>query len=158
MEFIIFRFNLFRVSRGRENQSECSEDVLCELPARGCRPTHREGTARRGCGAADFTSASVGCCTRGGKPPPADWGQLPLCTHKINQLSSLDLGPTAFTHPDSSLLNWKGLGSTLEETTKLYSSFCDSACEIVIKIMKAVKWPRYSGNNYIPPAMDVLTP
>lgn len=63
-----------------------------------------------------------------------------LCIHKIKQqqLSSLDLSPTALTHPGSSLLIWKVLGSTLKETTKLYSSsgLCDSACETAIKIIK----------------------
>lgn len=69
-------------------------------------------------------------------------------------------GPTALTHPGSSLFIWKGLGSTLQETTKLYSGsgLCDSACESAVKIIKAVKWPRYLETNYIPSAMDTLTP
>lgn len=62
---------------------------------------------------------------------------MQLCIHQTNQqqLSSLDLGPTALTHPGSSLLIWKGLSSTLQETTKLYSNsgFCDSAFEIARK-------------------------
>lgn len=77
-----------------------------------------------------------------------------LCIHEIEQqrLSSLDFtgpGPTALTHPGSSLLICKGLGSTLQETTKLYSGFglCDSACEVATKIIKSSEMTQILRNQ-----------
>lgn len=130
------QLHLLHGSVSREKQSKCSEGLLLEITDRGCRLW---STAKADCNAADFTSY-VGRLLHVKFKNTKSWlkaATTQLCIHKINQqqLSSLDLGPTALTHPGSSLLIWKGLGSTLQETTKLYSSsgLCDSACEIARK-------------------------
>lgn len=130
------QLHLLHGSVSTEQQSKCSEGLLLEITDSGCR-TMKYSQGRLQC---SRLHKYVGRLLHVKFKSTKSWlkaATTQLCIHKINQqqLSSLDLGPTALTHPGSSLLIWKGLGSTLQETTKLYSSsgLCDSACEIARK-------------------------